>query len=331
MKTLKKDLESGIVSKINLFFGSEFYLMSLYEKRLKSLIIEPTLESFNLNVFEGSNLNADKIIDSIETAPFMADKRLLIIKNSGFFNGKNKNNIDHLIKILENLPESTIILFVEDTIDKRTKFFKLISKIGKVVEFSPLAENDLITWIKSDMKKNNVEISPKESSLLIRNLSGNMELISNEIHKLVSYKNSSGKVTVDDIENVCSKSLESKIFELIDSIGYKNTPKALSIYKNLLSLKESPIMIISMIGRQFRLLFNTYILKDKLTNEQMAKKLSLRSFMINAFLKQCGNFRLETLRDAVVECAELDHMIKTGRIEPELGVELIIIKYSNVS
>ena len=71
-----------------------------------------------------------------------------------------------------------------------------------------------------------------------RQTDNSMENLQREMDKLIAYKDGTGEITQEDISAVCSVSLEAKVFELVRAMGEKKTEKAISIYSNLLSLKE---------------------------------------------------------------------------------------------
>jgi DNA polymerase-3 subunit delta len=118
---------------------------------------------------------------------------------------------------------------------------------------------------------------------------------------------------------------------MVAAIGNKNAEKALDIYNNMLLAKESPFGINKMIARQFRLILQCkYVaVKKKYNNAQIANELGLREFIVRDCMAQSKNFDIKLLINAIKDCAQTDTNIKKGLITDELGVELLIIKYSS--
>ena len=329
MKNLKENIDKGIISKSYLFFGEEEYLKKLYQDRLIKLIVPVGTEMMNLNIFEEKEFEINKFMDICETLPFMAEKRLVIIKNSELFKNGKKEDTEKLSDYISKLSDSTVVLFIENEVDKRSKIYKTLQKNGSVTEFLPLKENELTAWIKRELKKGGKEISTKEIVYMLRTVGTDMELILAEIQKLISYSDKS-IITQQDIDSICTKSLETKIFDMLDAIGEKNPQTALDIYNNLLMIKETPIKILVMIIRQFRLLFQTKILTESgAGTDLIAQRLSQRNFIIKGLIQQSKNFSRQNLRAALEDCLETDLAIKTGKLSPEMAVELIIIKYAS--
>ncbi len=331
MKVLDTHIKNKTFSNIYLIFGEEEYLKNTYEKKLISSIISEDLKMMNFDLFEGKNTNVSQIIDTCDTMPFMSPYRLVILKNTGLIIEGRKNDSSLLEQYLSNLPKTTIIIFIEDKIDKKLKLFKTISKIGSVHQMNMSSENELVNWILNIFKDNNKDISTKEALYMIRNIGFNMEILLNEINKLISFKNNNDKITINDIDTICTKSVESKIFDLINFMANKNMQNAISIYKNLLVNKTSPFIILNMIARQFRIILQVKYLYNKGYNiNSISSKLDLRDFIVKEAFKQSKNFSIKVLLQALNECLNIDENIKTGKMVDELAVELLIIKYTSI-
>ena len=328
MKILESHIKNKSFSNIYLIYGEEIYLKNIYEKRLIDSIVDESLKMMNFDTFEGKNINIQGVIDACNTLPFMNEHRLVILKNTSLIYDAKKDDIATLEKYINNLPKTTILIFIEEKIDKKLKIFKTISKIGSVHQMDIQSEESLVKWIINVCNKNNKAISSKEAIYMIRNIGSNMEILLNEINKLISFANEK-TITIKDIDSICTKTVESKIFDLINSIANKNVERALSMYKNLIFNKTSPFMVLNLIYRQFKIILQTKHLQEKGHSiSAIASSLSLRDFMIKEAISQGKNFSKETVLNALKECQEIDNNIKTGKIQDELAIELLIIKYA---
>jgi len=314
--------------KCYLFYGSEQFLKNYYEKRLKNAILVSNQE-MNFDIFEGKDIDINNIIDSADTSPFMSDKRFVIVKNSGLFQNNRKNDTERMKQYLNNIPQSTCILFIENEIDKRNKLYKAVNTIGHCIEFVSPKENELVTWLQKEFKNNNKIIETKTAIYMLRNIGTDMEFLTNEIQKLIAYKYNQNNITKEDIDLICTKSLEARIFDMLDSIGNKNIQKALEIYNNMIILKEAPIRILIMIIRQLRLLIQVkYLLIQGYKSEEIADRLKQKPFLVNGLIQQCENFSYQSLMQAFEQCLETDLAVKTGTSLS--AIELLIVKLSFV-
>ena len=221
---------------------------------------------------------------------------------------------------------------VEEKAEKTGKLYKTIAKEGQVVEFAPLKEKEIITWLRKTCASGGVQLSEAMAVLLLRTTDNSMENLQREMDKLIAYKDGAGEITQEDISAVCSVSLEAKVFELVRAMGEKKTEKAISIYSNLLSLKESPYMVLSLLTRQFRMILGSALLSaEGAAQAEIASRLEVRDFAVREYLRQSKSFSIKELEQALADCLETDLDIKSGRMAEDLAVELLLMKYSSPS
>lgn len=329
MKEIKESIKNKIFKSCYVFYGPEVFLKRNYEEQLKKAVLGSLDDMMNLEIFDDKKIMPDTIINASETFPFLAEKRLIIVRDSGLFHTGRKNESEKMSDYISKIPETACIVFIEDEVDKRGKLYKSVSKNGHAVEFKTPPESDIIKWIMTGFKKNKVVISNDTAAYLLRTVGSSMENALGEIEKLTAYKNGEGEITKSDIDSVCIKSFETKIFDLVAAIGNKKAETALEIYRNMLMMKESPIMILAMITRQFRIIFQcSELLKSGENNAGIAARLGQREFVVRECVKQSKNFSGNILMKAIEYCLETDINIKTGKMNGDLAVEVLIIKYS---
>ena len=157
MKSLNEDIKTGQFKQIYLLYGEEAYLKKQYRDKLSKAMM-PDNETINYSYYEGKGIVVTQLIDLAETMPFFADKRLIVVENSGFF----KNASPELADYLKNMPDTVYFLFVENEVDKRGKMYKAVKDKGRIVEMGRQDEKTLLYWIASNMKKEGKQI--KEST-----------------------------------------------------------------------------------------------------------------------------------------------------------------------
>jgi DNA polymerase-3 subunit delta len=325
MNEIESDIKSGSLRRIYLIHGEELYMVKEYTARLKSAALGTAPEMLNLNVFEGK-ADVNDIINASETLPFMSDYRFVLVKDSKLFDAGRKDDTEALKEYAQRVSDTTVLCFVEDKVDKRNSLYKAVKKYGACVEFSFLKDNELTAWV---CKKSDKKISSTVAMHLIKNVGTSMENLEGEIDKLVNYVSDGGAINEELVDELCSKSPETNIFEMVEAIGKKQPAKALEIYNNMLRMKQSPVYVLKMTARQFKLILECKYLQSKGDNAAaIAEKLSLRSFIVNGCLQQAKNFKMSVLVSAIKDCAKCDTDFKSGKISDRLGVEVLILKYS---
>lgn len=324
MQNIIQDIKNNSYQQIYLLYGEENYLKKVYKDKLKEAIVGKD-DSMNYNYFEGKNISVKTVIDIAETLPFFAEHRLIILENSGFF----KNANEDIAAYIKEVPETTILIFVEEEIDKRGKLYKYIKEHGYISEMGRQNTSKLVPWILKILKKENKKITENEMKLFLTKTGDDMENILRELEKLISYTYGREVITAQDIEQICSTQITGKIFDMITAVSEKNQRKALELYQDLLTLKEPPMRILFLISRQFNLMLQVKELqKAGCDTVSIAKQTGLQSFLVGKYAAQARKFSTEFLKQALTECVEFEEAIKTGKMEDQLSVELLILQYS---
>jgi len=328
-KKLMSDLKAGIFQRAYLLHGEERFLITHYANAIEKAALNDDASQYK-DVFDGA-IPAYDIIMAAETLPFFSDRRLIYVRDSRLFATGRKDDTEKMAEYLPNIPSETIIVFVETEVDRRSKLYKQISKIGCVIDCESPTPQNLATWVTRIAKERDKIISPSAAHYFIRTSGTNMTSLSQEMSKLAAFCGENTEITAVDIDAICTPTMESRVFELTKAIATKRTEDALSRYRDMLILKESPIMVLTMIIRQFRIILIAKCAKEKgMTILETAKTFNLRDFMVDEALRLGQKFTIEQLIDALKNCQDVDKNIKTGVISPEFGVELLIIKYSAV-
>lgn len=324
MKSLMADLNTKEFKKVYLLYGNETYLKNLYKNKLKETLL-PSDDTVNLTIYEGKGINVKAVIDQAETMPFFADRRLILIENSGFFKNASPDMADYV----PQLPEETCMVFVEEEVDKRGKLFKAVKNNGRVVELGYQDEKTLMNWVLSGLRKEKKNITSATMELFLSSTGSDMEFIEKELEKLLCYTMGRDVITSEDVKAVCTVRTENKIFDMINAIAEKKQKKALDLYYDLLSLKEPAMRILFLITRQFNLLMQVKEMQSQgFDQNAIAGKMKMQSFIIRNYTRQTGRFTSEELIQAVKDCVAAEEDVKTGRMNDVLSVELLIVKYS---
>lgn len=323
MKVISEDIKKGEFKSVYLLYGEEEYLKKQYRDRLRNAIAGD--DTMNYSYFDSDNASVKEIIDVCETLPFFAEKRLVVMENTGFLKSSN----DEIADYIKHIPDYLVIVMVEKEVDKRNKVYKAVDSVGYVCEMKPQTTATLEKWIAGLLAKDNLKISREACDLILDKTGAGMDYIKQEIEKLVSYCQGREVVTVEDVENVCSAQTTSHIFDMISAIANKKQQQALDLYYDLLELKEPPMRILYLIVRQFNGILQVKDLMSRgVSGKDIAARIGVAPFVAGKYQAQAKYFEISTLLDALNECAKTEEAVKQGRLNDRLGVELIIIKYS---
>ncbi|MED9903998.1 MAG: DNA polymerase III subunit delta [Lachnospiraceae bacterium] len=321
MQQINEDLKSGQFSRMYLLFGEEAYLRRQYMDKLKNAL-SPEGDSMNTHYFEGKDVPVSEVIDLAETMPFFAERRVIIMENTGLF----KAGGEKLAEYLENPAPAAFFVFAESEVDKRSKLFKQVQKNGRAVCFDVQDERTLKRWIAGILKKDGKQITESCAEYFLDKTGTDMGNIRSELEKLICYCMDRDVVEKEDVDMICTTRISSHIFDMVAAIGDKQTKKALTLYYDLLALKEPPMRILFLIARQCNTLLQAKQLKNKgFDNKAIGEKTGLPGFVAGKYVAQAAKFKEKDLKRAVERCVEAEEAVKTGRMNDTMSVELLIM------
>ncbi len=324
MKKLNEEIRTGQLKQAYLLCGEEAYLRRQYRDRVKKALMGDG-DLMNLHCFEGKGINPAEVVDLAETMPFFAERRVIVIENSGFF----KRGGEVLADYLAEQAKTAFFVFAEPEIDKRSRLYKAVASRGRVIECKTPDDSVLRRWVLELLTKEGKKITRRDIDFFLEKTGTDMENIRSEVEKLVCYCLDRDVIAARDINEVCVRQISSRIFEMVDAVADKKQRRAMELYYDLLTLKEPPMRILFLIARQFNLLLQVRELKSKGYDARaIGAKVGLAGFIAGKYVTQAAKFKEAELKEALRDCVETEEFVKTGRMNDILSVELLIVKHS---
>ena len=304
------------------------------EDKIKSIAKEyvGTLDDFNYTKINFKDTPAEQIIEEAQTLPFLADRKVIVVEEAVLFTAQKtgtavNHNIDLLIDYLKNKSDDTLIIFtvITEKLDKRKKITKLMAERGKQIEINEMNEKELTNYVRSVFDRNELEISTEALNLLLEKTSYKYEAVHNEVTKLVLY--AEGNVTVDDVENVVSVSLEQNVFLLTDFILKNEKQKAVRLARELILQKEEPMKLLHLVIGQFRLLYQVKILNGEgYQEDNIARTLKVHPYRVKLAQRHTRKYPLEVLLEKMIICRNIDYKFKSSYLDRDTLFELFILE-----
>ena len=327
------NIKNKRINNLYLFYGEEEYVKEQALLQLTNAVVSPGLAALNHQVLDGNSITADDIIYACATLPFMAEMRLVVVKNLPVLLGTRSSLDESKLKsYLSRIPDTTCLVFYcPGQVNKRKSLYKDIQKLGLVVEFQLLKQNELSSWVKNNLRRRGKQISPAALRHFLQIAVNRIEKIHNELSKLIDYTGDNKLITEESINAVVTPSVEYTIFQLIEAVGTMNAGQALYFLDRLLSEGENIFSILVMISRHIRMIFQCKSLNEKgLKEDAISREIDAHPYTVKKCLQQSRYFTKDKLKTALDECLKTDYSIKSGRMQARTGVEMLIIKMCNI-
>ena len=340
-------IKSGDLRRVYLLCGEQAYLRLQNRDKLVKILMGDG-DAMNLSRYSGSEVTARELIEMAQTLPFFADRRVIVLENTGLLNPKSASKsvtgsrtssqiaeeADRIAAFVPEIPDTTAVVFVEENVDKRGKLYKAIAKskkeeLGDILECITPGESDLRAWAGGIFRKNGFSVNGRTLALFLEYTGEDMQNIAGEAEKLCCYCMGEKEITEQAVKDVCSPRIKDRIFDMIEAIALRDRKKALDIYMEFCALRTAPQVILSLMRRQFDQLVKIRELSGTMPDGEIASKVGVPAFVISKKYKPALRmYSSGELIEALDECITADQESKSGRIDAGIAVEMIIVRHS---
>lgn len=318
MAVINSSIKKGEFAKLYLLYGPERYLVNEYRDRLISALTGGE-NSLNFMRYAGSGVDTSEIISFCRELPFLADRRVVLVENSGLFKSSN----EEFAKQLTEIEDTSVVVFVEMDVNAKFKLFKTLDKYGEVLEFVTPTEKMLVAWVAGMFSKAGVNVSETAVYAILEAASMDMNSVRNETEKLISYAADKGFVDSDDVSLLCSREADTKLYQMVECIVAGRKDRAAELYHDLLDNKEAVIKINAGIMSQLKTMMMIKLSGGQ-SDDRIAEMTGEPSWKVRKLKGACRRYTSSGLKQMVDRCVELDYRLKTGQATDVADMEVMI-------
>jgi DNA polymerase-3 subunit delta len=318
--------------------------------RMRTMLGAPDIASLNTAVFDGAASVAD-IRAAADAMPFLSERRLVVARNwlarppgkrgktAGAKVDAHAEAVRQMAAYLPELPESTGLVFCEDeTLPPSHPLIQLAkdkANRGRVKLFD--LPEDATGWVVARARLKGGEIgNPAAAALVARINRGSKNdrdhaaedsrlyvyKLDRELDKLTAYA-AGRRIEEADVEVLVAAEDVADIFAFTDALGSRDSEAAYRAMRGVLSRGEQPLIVLSMIARQTRLLIQAKE-NDRLAPDALAQALGVHPYVAGKLLKQAALFSMPDLERAHRAVHEADAAIKSGRMEDMAALDVLV-------
>ncbi|QQR84290.1 DNA polymerase III subunit delta [Candidatus Peregrinibacteria bacterium] len=301
-------------NNLHFFTGEDTYRLQELVKGWKNAFLEKHGD-LNLSILSIEDHTIPEMISQIETAPFLGDKRLIFLEGlpESASTGKKRDagitpeQEEALLKVVQSLPETSIVVLVQPNPDKRKSLYKKLVQLATVKSFESLKGAGLSNWVQRQSSKYNGKIDAATALHLVSYAGEDLWKLDREIEKMATYAGDQS-IPRDTIEELVIPTNEANLFRLTDALSVKNTNAALKELNRLQVAGESMHQVLYMLARQIRILIQIKETSDP-------SSLKLHPFVLRNASSQAKNFTTDALKKAHADLVAIDVAVKTGAIK----------------
>ncbi len=319
---LKTELMDGMLKNLYLLYGDEDFLKKALEEKIYSMSCANE-EAQPEKVRFGDEITPEDLSQAVNTVSFFGRGKFIKCVNTGIFKGKSKS--EDYERIFGNIPEGTCIVFLEEDVDKKNPLFSEMNKAGYAYSVEMRKNGELSKYIAGRFKREGKKISHENISLFLEYSGGSLTDIEADIEKILLFMEDRGEVRREYIDKLCSGTRQYRIYEMLDSIFYRQKDKSITLMKELLSDKVPvQVLLVSIHSRLMELLAVKEDMEKGRDPQITRRGRPVAGFIIGFLKRQAGNYTLGALKEGIKDAADTDVKIKTGEIDDVTGLEILV-------
>jgi DNA polymerase III subunit delta len=259
---VRKQIEAGATDPVYLLIGDDEIEKSALAGQFAELVDEG-LRAFNVErIHAGEWTTGDKLSDGVggliasaRTLPMMAPRRVVVVLQAEAILAPKRESeagaraLDALEELLTAPERETTLVLVAASVDRRTKFFKLLQKTATIVECGVLVDvADAERWIRNRVSAAGMEIDAAAARALAQRAGPDLKRLRSEIDRLLLYALGQKKIGVDDARAVAGPAALQDDWAMANAIEAGQPGEALRQLALTLDAGAAPEMILGQLG-----------------------------------------------------------------------------------
>jgi len=305
------------------------------------------LAEMNTVSLEGRNLSQDVLRHHCDTPPFLGDFRLVVVNNllvrlnkSKAADGKQTKSAKAyrawLADYLPTIPETTVLVLNENKkIAVNNVVLKAVSKLGAegqvtLFETPQVKRGALARWVTQRANDLGIKLHSGVAQDLAAFIGPNLRIIDSELQKLGAYADDR-PVSREDVTLLCPYAKEASIFDMVDALGNRRSAVAFQLMTQMRNQGAHPLYLLTMIVRQYRILMQVkdYMRRD-MRLQEIASALHLHPYPTEKAMRQARQYTPQQLERIYDRLLETDVAIKTGKLEMNLALDMLVVELARV-
>lgn len=299
-----------------LIHGSNNYIAKQELKKIQAkhntqMIFADEVKQIDELIFSSDNLSL-----------FGGEQKITILSNLS--KNRKKSLANELADYIERYKKDVnIVLYEQSKFDSRTKLFKIIKKYGQVVEAGVLDEKLLLKWVNDRLLSEKIKTTQYLNQKILERVGIDQIVLNSELDKLILLLQSDKRNTLEENDLlILTENKEFIIWDLLNAMVNRDRKKTLELLDGFYQNDSDFSYLVIMLAKQLKLLF---WLKSKLVSEEVMKKeFKVHPFTILSLKRSLNKFELSFIKLLFSKLTNLDFKVKQGKIEPNLGLVLLI-------
>lgn len=319
---------------IHVFYGEDELAIEEALASLMETVGPAELREVNVTVLEGEGLSPQDLLGHCATAPFLAGRRLVVVKGllgrfqvPGGRRGRSAPSLgpwEGLPGALASVPETTDLVFVDGPLDRSNPLLARLAPVAEVRTFPLPRGPQLQRWLMERAQAKGARLTPEAATVLMEMVGPDLRVLDGELEKLALYCGDR-PVGRQDVEDLVSYVREASVFAAVDAAVEGRLEAALRHLHRLMAGGTTAPQLLALLARQVRLLLLAKDLRSQgLSREEIGRRLRLAGFLLRKVMEQGARLTHDELVAMYRAIVQADLALKSGPVEEAVVLDLLV-------
>ncbi len=273
----------------------------------------------------GEEASISDILDELRTAPFLADKRVVVVRGADEFISKHRSILE---KYFDKPAPTGILVMTVSSWKASTNLAKKLPEVGKLIEIVQPKRAmlpGLLTQYAAE--KHKAKINRDAAEVLIELVGEELTQLYNEIDKLTLFARGEKAITLQHVESLVGHHRVYDAFEVIDAVTAGDTGQAVTRLRNMFEEdKDAEYSAVGAFAFHVRRMFQAKAMLEKRMNPgEIVGRLRI-FYNKDRFFAQLQRMSLVQIAAILDDLAAIDYAIKTGQAQAPVAIEQLVLK-----
>ena len=329
------DLKEGSFPPVLFLYGPEEYLTEWAAGSLVKRFVNPAASALDY-VMLPEDCTADRLLEAAGTFSVFSEKKVVWARDFAplsaasprGFSSEDRNKIKEYIM---NPNEGTLLIFSAPEPDDKSELVKELKKNCRCYFFDKLDYPQLAAFAEKRFRAAGVSISRDTLKYLIdetgyynKETEYRIFNLENDIKKIIAYSDGV-RIKEEDVSATLNGDMDTFVFNFLDAISGNRKDLAFGLLHNILTSGSDVFSIIGLLVNHFELVLEVREFREEgLSLQAITSKLRIHEFRVKKAMGFAEKFTAEKLRNILSQLYETDRNIKTGALEQNMALELLV-------
>jgi DNA polymerase-3 subunit delta len=277
----------------------------------------------------GEEVDVGQIVDACNTPPFLADRRVVVVRDVGRFTA---DALQPLIDWLKDPLPTTALVLTSGGGQVSQRLVNAVKKVGTVVDTSPGTGRARTSWLTDKLHHAPVKHDAAAGDLIGRHLGEDVGRLGSLLEALAAAYGEGTKLGVADVEPFLGEAGGVAPWDLTDAIDRGDTAGALSLLHRMMDAGDRhPLVVMATLHRHFAAMLRLDGAGVS-TEQQAAEILGMAPFPAKKAMQQLRKIGSGGAAKAIALLADADLDLRGAQAWPDrLVMEVLVARLSRLT